>query len=141
MSSKNYLNMTESKIMEYKTHISYIEKLLKEYISEDKVHLYSIHKKLKEKLKNLEAMLEKLRSQEGENKEDLQEFCAKYFKQFNVEFDDFLIILRWSQFSSIHIRLNKISEGKPSVIESGNYKSLLTTMDKSIKKIKTGILK
>jgi len=133
MRYKNYLAKYKNQVTQLKINTLYVEKLLNEYVAEDKVYLFVANKRLKEKVKNLEAMLEQLNSCNKEIQRGLQKSTAKYFEKLREEFRDFLIILRWSDFSSLHMNLQIICEEKSPIpfSERKNYKKLLNLLDET----------
>jgi hypothetical protein len=127
--NKKNLNYINQIIVEYKNSIIYIEKLLCEYVSEDKNYLFSEHNRLKEKIKNFEVMLRTLPMCDEEAQRNLEEYSEQYLDNLKVEFCDFLIILRWNNFSAIRKKLRSICK-QPSISfsERKNYLVLLNKL-------------
>lgn len=124
MNNTKNLHFISQNIIDYKNSILYIEKLLHEYISEDKNYLFSEHNRLKEKIKNFEVMLRTLPMCDEEAQRNLEEYSEKYFENLKIEFYDFLIILRWNNFSAIRKKLRSICK-QPSISFSERKNFLL----------------
>jgi hypothetical protein len=126
MNGKKNLNNLETTLKSYKNNMLCVEKLLKEYTSEDKIYLFSENKRLQEKIKNFEVMLSKATASTEETHQGFEEDSVNYFEKIEIELWDFLIILKWNNFSAIPEKLRSMCKNSTmSFSERKNYNSLL----------------
>ncbi|MBA3814141.1 MAG: hypothetical protein H0X26_06595 [Alphaproteobacteria bacterium] len=130
MEGNNYLYAIALNMTSYQNNILYIEKILEGYNPEDKIYLLFESNKLKKKLKKLERLWLALRDLNEEFQTKLQQYYIKYFEEFQAEFHDFLIFLKWNNFGELQQKLQAICIEKSPLpfTERKNYKRLLDMM-------------
>lgn len=111
MYKEAYLIEIESIVKKNNKLILFMDKFLKEYHAEDQLYLIYEKEKLKQALERATEILKQSR----ESQNELPVNTKKYFAELQKGIGDFILLLKWHNFSAIQKELQAVCNRETSI--------------------------